>query len=294
MRGYRAKGGESDEAMELARLFEAGGGGVGLGLGKEGVPSPQPSPRGAGGGGGVPVVARADRIGGLRALFKTEAGAVVDCVVLDDGFQHRKLGRDFDIVLIDATRDPFEDRLLPAGWLREPVESLARADAVVVTHAESVEREDIDRLLGRVRDVSPDTLLAVCRHEWREMVGRDDGVLPLAWLGEREAFAVCAIGNPGPFLEQVGRWCGRLAGSLVLRDHDPYGSGVVRRVIEGARAARADAIVCTEKDWSKLRHVPREDWPCEVVRPRLELGFEEGGAEVLAEALRRLGERRSD
>jgi len=112
MRGYRKGTGESDEAAAYQREFPD-----------------------------VPVIAQANRTDGLIALFGDEhegEGPHRDCIVLDDGFQHRQIGRELDIVLVDASRSPFRDRLLPQGWLREPAESLTRAGLVVVTHAESV------------------------------------------------------------------------------------------------------------------------------------------------------------
>ncbi|MHC4129055.1 MAG: tetraacyldisaccharide 4'-kinase, partial [Planctomycetota bacterium] len=79
----------------------------------------------------IHVVADPDRVGALRAFLPAHPD--VDCVLLDDGFQHRHLHRDLDLVLIDATRDTMTDRLLPRGYLREPLSNLRRADAVVVT-----------------------------------------------------------------------------------------------------------------------------------------------------------------
>ena len=92
---------------------------------------------------GVPIVARADRLLGLIHLFAAEEGERVDTVLLDDGFQHRRIARQVDIVLLDASRNPFTDRLLPAGWLREPVGSLARATHVVITHAELADERTV-------------------------------------------------------------------------------------------------------------------------------------------------------
>ncbi len=103
----------------------------------------------------VPIMAQPDRIAGLRSLLeRTPAEKQFDRVVLDDGFQHRQIARDLDVVLIDATpgRSVFADRLLPAGWLRERVGSLARASAVVLTHAELASREHIDALRGAIRE----------------------------------------------------------------------------------------------------------------------------------------------
>lgn len=249
MRGYRAHAGRSDEAEAYRRALP-----------------------------GVPVVAQPNRVDGLIRLFAKPEGARVDCIVLDDGFQHRRLARQFDLVLVDASRDPFADRLLPAGWLREPVDSLRRATAVVLTHAELVSPSALSALEARIRDVHGAPPLAVVRHDWAD-VREGDRNQPLTWLAGKRVVAVCAIGNPGAFIEHARRAAARPpVAEIVLRDHDPYGPATVRRIIEAARAA--DAVITTEKDWSRLRDVPAARWPCPVVRPRLVFGFLRGQAEL--------------
>src|ERR1043165_360740 len=87
MRGYAGRGGMSDEAEEYRGRFP-----------------------------GIPIVARANRTLGLIELFSREhetGGQQTDCIVLDDGFQHRRIARDLDVVMVDASRDPFDDALLP-------------------------------------------------------------------------------------------------------------------------------------------------------------------------------------
>jgi tetraacyldisaccharide 4'-kinase len=260
MRGYRSRGanGESDEAEEYRRAFP-----------------------------NVPVVARANRTLGLIQLFGDEYRSQephTDCIVLDDGFQHRQIARDLDVVLIDATRDPFDDRLLPAGWLREPLASLRRAGAVVITHAESVQAADLTALDQRIAGLRGRGADAVSRHAWRGLNVADAGAEreePVQWLSGKRVFVVCAIGNPGPFLTLAHKAAGSLAGSLVLRDHDPYSAATVGRLIAAASAARAQAIVTTEKDWSKLAQVPATQWPCPIARPRLALTFDRGGDDLI-------------
>src|SRR4051812_19919591 len=162
MRGYRSQDGRSDEAEEYRARFPS-----------------------------VPVVAQADRTLGLINLFALEhegRGPHTDCIVLDDGFQHRKIARDLDIVLLDATREPFHDRLLPAGWLREPVESLRRAALVVLTHAESASAETIQWLSGSVGRVRARPAEAVTRHGWAALCIRERGAdrpEPVEWLRGR-------------------------------------------------------------------------------------------------------------
>lgn len=258
MRGYRSRGGESDEAREHRARFPD-----------------------------VPIVARPDRAQALIELFDRteEEGRRLDCIVLDDGFQHRRIARQLDIVLIDATRDPFADRLLPAGWLREPVSSLTRAHAVVVTHAEAVEAAVLKGLLDRLRGAcSPATAWAICRHVWAGFVRRGpDGTetrLGADALRQEEVTALCAIGNPEAFLRMARRHCGRCDHALVLRDHARFPARLVRRLASGG-----GIVLTTEKDWSRLAPLWPDHASATVVRPVLTLAFDSGGDELRARVL---------
>lgn len=244
----------------------------------------------------VPIVAQPDRIAGLRSLLeRTPAEKQFDRIVLDDGFQHRRIARDLDVVLIDATpgRSVFDDRLLPAGWLREPVGSLARADAVVLTHAELASQEHVDALRAVIREEAA-APVAVTRHVWTglkhrvqeerpgsENRGTREEMLPLETLVGREIVGCCAIGHPQGFVASLkkvagGADGGERVGLMVLPDHDPIGAERVRKLVAMARERKAEYIVVTDKDWSKLRHLPDSTWPCAVVRPELAMVFDEG------------------
>lgn len=234
----------------------------------------------------VPVVARPNRTAGLIDLFGTAEGAAIDSILLDDGFQHRQLARNLDLVLIDVTRSPLVDTLLPAGWLREPLTSLRRASGVVLTHAEAASPRAINDLRASVKAAGT-RILAVTAHEWTGLdVESSSGaaLMPVPWLAGKRVLAVCAIGNPGPFVRAVEKAVGRpLAGSIELRDHDPYEQRTIDRVLAEAQRGRADVIVTTAKDWTKLSMRP---WSIPVARPRLALRFLEGEAELRAEVLR--------
>ncbi len=253
MRGYSRDGKESDEAAAYRRLLPD-----------------------------VPVIAQSNRTLGLIRQFGKEHdeadGRQSDCIILDDGFQHRQIGRELDIVLIDAGRDPFQDRLLPAGWLREPLESLKRAGAVVITHAESVSGADLTALERRIAAAVGQPAQAVCRHGWSELLVNDAGresAAPVSWLSGKRIVAACAIGNPGPFVAAARKAAGgNLSAEVVLRDHDPFAPTTVERLKGVARSVNAQAIVVTEKDWSKLSGC--KDWPCPVVRAVLKLSFDRG------------------
>lgn len=178
----------------------------------------------------------------------------------------------------------FLDRLLPAGWLREPVSSPARAQAVVVTHAERVAAGVVDDMLRRVREVAPNARSASARHEWLDLRvhhGHDVQVRAVGDGGAKRVVAACAIGNPEAFMAQTREAVGTdLAASIVLRDHDPFNAASVARIAKAAE--KCDLIVVTEKDWSKLLKVPAETWPCSIAVPRLGMQFERGGGELAA------------
>ena len=237
----------------------------------------------------VPVVAQPDRAAGLRELLsKSPSQLCPECIVLDDGFQHRQIGRNWDVVLIDATpgRSVFDDRLLPAGWLREPVQALRRASAIVLSHAELASPQHLQSLTTAVRCHS-NALVAVTRHVWtglKQRVGSDDRMLPLDALIGRRITGCCAIGHPGAFFRSLAAISGTpepalRATSLALADHDPYRPATIARLVAAAKQHNSEFIVVTDKDWSKLRTLPDSTWPCPIVRPELAIVFDSGREE---------------
>lgn len=231
---------------------------------------------------GVPVVACPDRTGGLRALFDTPEGTGVDCVVLDDGFQHRRLARDLDIVLVDASRPPDRDALLPLGFLREPLGSLRRAQACVLTHAELVGPERLADLADLMRKSLPDgSPVAVAEHRWTHLRRVGCSEEPVAWLAGRRVVAVCAIGHPQAFLKGLELAGAGLAGSLCLPDHDAYGSRTVRRLDALIESCRPEAVVMTAKDLTKLDSWSR-GCPVPVMVPALGMGWRSGEEDLRA------------
>jgi tetraacyldisaccharide 4'-kinase len=239
----------------------------------------------------LPIVAQPDRARGLIILFGEQhdtGGPHSDCIILDDGFQHRKIARQMDIVLIDATRSPFDDRLLPAGWLREPVASLRRATHTIITHAESATAPQLQALQSRIKQAHGRAPAAVSRHAWEglsvyDAAGGEARAEPVAALRGKKLIAVCGIGNPAPFLAAAQRAAGgALAEQIVLPDHARYARPTLERIRLAARATGAGFIITTAKDWSKLS---TQQLPCPVVVPRLTLAFDAGEAEFTRDLL---------
>lgn len=263
MRGYRARGGLSDEADAYVRRFPA-----------------------------VSVVAQRDRLAGLIQLFAHPEGEATDVVVLDDGFQHRRIARQFDLVLIDAAATPgvFDDQPLPLGWLRESPAGLARAHGVVLTHADRVDAGRRAELRARCLAVNPRLVVAEARHAWSGVdIGDAAGsarVEPVAMLKGLRVVTVCAIGQPQRFIDAVCAAGAEVVGQATLRDHDAYAPSTLRGIARLAREARAEALVTTDKDWSKLRRAApalAPDLGLPWLRPRLDLEFLSGHDEITAQ-----------
>jgi tetraacyldisaccharide 4'-kinase len=219
----------------------------------------------------VPVVANPDRLAALRAFLSQDRA--VDCVLLDDGFQHRRIDRDLDLVLIDASRDTLHDRLLPAGHLRESPASLERADAVVVTRADAVDSALAD-MIKRHHGRPP---LAWCRHAWTSLAVHEPGrrCEPVQWLRGKRVLTLLGVGHPSSIIEQLEQAGATVAANVPARDHEQYERP--KLALAASLCEGVDAMVMTGKDWTKARAlIDWSTWPVPVVVPALAIDVFEG------------------
>jgi tetraacyldisaccharide 4'-kinase len=220
------------------------------------------------------VVVAPDRLRG--AVHARSLGA--DLVILDDGFQHRRLRRDLDLVVIDA-RDPFAGgRLIPRGRLREPPGALARADLLVV------HRGDVSAPVP-----TPPAFGAAVQVALSPRAIRDRGAAlePSALAGKRAAL-IAAIARPERFLSTVERLGAEVVATAFLPDHAPLDAGALEEFRARARRARADLLLTTSKDAARLGP---ELEPSGLAVLEVELVVLEGERELEA-ALDRIGEAR--
>lgn len=253
---------------------------------------------------GVAIAAAPDRAAAIASVLaqrEQQGKRSPSVVVLDDGFQHRRIARDFDIVLIDATRPPAREHLLPLGDLREPVSALRRAHAVVLTHCELATQaqvrsvvESVERATLSVAGDRPVPLIFRARHDWDGVMVSDaagERHEAETFLAERALGVVCAIGRGDLFVERVGQ-IGRVVCSRVFGDHHDFTPADIESIAGQILAAGAGVLVVTEKDWSKLRRVPelsaRLGVP--IARPRLALEIDEP-ARLLGAVLAAIGDR---
>ncbi|THJ21602.1 MAG: tetraacyldisaccharide 4'-kinase [Nitrospira sp. CG24E] len=186
----------------------------------------------------------------------------VDCVVLDDGFQHLGLYRDVNLLLIDATDVEGLAALVPAGRLREPLHAAVRATAIVVTRAEiPAQVAEVGRRLQASLGTMPDPIHAVFRPE--NFVSVVTGALqPLSWSKEKTALLCSGVGHAGSFrslMEGIGI---KILDEVVYADHHAYTSQDVERLSARATELHADLVVTTEKDACKLAALlqPADNW----------------------------------
>jgi tetraacyldisaccharide 4'-kinase len=196
----------------------------------------------------------------------------VDWFVLDDGFQHLRLHRDVDIVLLDATSPFGNGRLLPSGPLREPRSALARADIILITRAE---RSPALESVVRHYTNAPLFYAQAALDGLYRAPQRKVALPPQDWPRCR-FFAFAGIGNPRAFFDDLQRWAVPLAGVRAFRDHHRFTPRDVADLDRAAAAVTADAFVCTEKDVFNLRDVRFERLPVYAARIDLEPSDAEG------------------
>jgi tetraacyldisaccharide 4'-kinase len=237
----------------------------------------------------VPHLQGADRTGLARAAvarFRSEV------LVLDDGFQHRRLGRDLDLVLVDATAPCGYGRLLPRGLLREPVSGLARADAILLTRCDQIAAGVRREVRGLVTRMAPGTPLVETRHQPVCLTNSDGDDTSLTALHARPVTAFCGVANPDAFRRTLTDLGASVTAFRVYPDHHRYTGRDVEELECWSRTLPPRSlIVTTQKDLVKLRRTALGDCPLWSLRIRLRV---EAGGEVLTERLESvLGKERS-
>jgi tetraacyldisaccharide 4'-kinase len=246
-RGYGGEGGRNDEALLL----------------EENLPD-------------VPHLQGPDRAT-LAATAVEELESEV--LVLDDGFQHRRLARDLDLVLIDATYPWGHGHLFPRGLLREPVSSLRRADLLVLTRCDQVNENERGRIREAAARHAPKCPVAETTHRPRDLVGSERRTATLDRLKDRTVAAFCGIGNPPAFRRTLDDLGAKVADFRGYPDHHPYSRNDVEDLRDWASRQATDCMVLTtQKDLVKLP-IPtlggRELWAV-----RIGLHFESGREEL--------------
>jgi tetraacyldisaccharide 4'-kinase len=207
-----------------------------------------------------PVAVARRRIDAIKLL---SSNALADVVVLDDAFQHVRLRRDVDLLLINESVGLGNGWLLPAGPLREPIEAIQRADVLVSIEPLGGANRPIDysalgvldaRRVVRAR-IQPSSLVYSDHGIWREA--------PLV-AARRQVAALSSVANSAPFHAMIGALGAKLIRTLEYSDHYDYRAGDWKKIIAATR--QAEMIITTEKDLVKLERFASREVPLYALR----------------------------
>ncbi|NLF32462.1 MAG: tetraacyldisaccharide 4'-kinase [Planctomycetes bacterium] len=236
-RGYRAVDGVSDEAAVLRQAT------------------------------GVPVVVDPSRVRGAA----TAVAGGADVLVMDDGFQHLWLGRDLNLVTLDALCPFGYDAVVPRGLLREPLAALRDADAFILTRCDLVESAALRAIGERLAALGCDQPVLTSAMRPVAVESLDGRSEPLASLADRGVWAFCGLGHPEAFFRMVQPLVRRVLGREVFNDHHAYSEEDMRLLQRDAHRAGADILLTTGKDAVKLTP-PAAGVPLRWLRIDVELG----------------------
>ena len=223
----------------------------------------------------VPVAVARHRIEGVNKLKSSGC----ELVIADDAFQHRALGRDVDIVLIDSICPFGSGKLIPAGIMREKINAISRADIVVLTKSEQVSGQELENLRGLVsRYISPEKIFT-SRLE-------HDG-----WLGTKpeqgsRVFAFSAIGSPESFRRSIINSGFVITGQKHFRDHHRYTIKDLESLTQLAKKNNSDYMICTQKDLFNMPDDYKLSIPLVIPRVKAVVNESEKFYETLTHALK--------
>jgi tetraacyldisaccharide 4'-kinase len=250
-RGYGTAGGPNDEALTLG----------------ENLP-------------GVQHLQGADRVALARTAVEELASEVL---VLDDGFQHRRLARDLDLVLIDATAPWGYGHLLPRGLLREPVSSLRRADLILLTRCDQIGTQELQELRQLIGRAAPQAPVVETAHEPVDLTNGEGEKLPLAALRSSPVAGFCGLANSEAFRRTLTDLGTHLVAFRAYPDHHAYTPLDIEDLETWSSSfPEGSLIVTTQKDLVKVRRIALGECPLWSLRIRLHI---ETGGEVLTQKL---------
>lgn len=198
----------------------------------------------------VPHLLNKSRVkGGLEAIKRFQA----ECLVLDDGFQHLRLARDLNIVIIDALNPFGHEQIIPRGMLREPLEGLKRANMILLSHVDQCSRDKITVITNRLREITGGVPVVETVHKPICLESAKDAAkLDIHCLRGKRVFVFCAIGNPVSFRKSIEGLGAEIAGIRVFPDHHVYTLSELQEMNAEAQSMKPDAIVITQKDRVKI------------------------------------------
>jgi tetraacyldisaccharide 4'-kinase len=232
---------------------------------------------------GIPVVVGESRYDAGRAALE-RCGA--HALVLDDGFQHRTLAKDLEILAVQGAAPWGNGRLFPRGVLREPMSALRRVNVAVVTnppHGAAVEH-----IAERLRQHGSPAIVLTATYQAHALRCADGTAHSPETLAGRRVVAFAGLASPEGFVTTLSSLGATVAELVEFPDHHPYSEADLDRIRASARRAGADWVVTTEKDWMRLPEAPKASIDLWALSVRLDMGrYRSALVGALADTLRR-------
>ena len=220
-RGYKqVAGGANDEALELEQKLPD-----------------------------VPHLQNPDRVAAATTAVEESD---TQLIVLDDAFQHRRIHRDLDIVMIDATQPFGFGHVFPRGTLREPLSGLRRADVLVLSRADMISPDKREAVRHALHKYAPTADWLEVAHAPVRLINVEGDSAPIDSLRSRPVAAFCGIGNPAGFRHTLESSGYELSDLHEFPDHHAYGRHDIESLNAWAKRQRVDAVLCTHKDLVKI------------------------------------------
>lgn len=198
---------------------------------------------------GVEVITGSDRVARAREYLRERE---CDVFVLDDAFQHRRIKRQLDIVVIDCLNPFGNGQVIPRGILREPLDGLRRADLTVLART-GLDPERTRRTVNRIAGILPQSEPVRTVHRPRALVSlAGGGETPVREISGLRCVAFCGLGNPEGFRATLLSLGADIAEFIAFEDHHPYGPADMDRLREAARAHDVPVLITTLKDAVKI------------------------------------------
>ncbi|MFZ5801102.1 MAG: tetraacyldisaccharide 4'-kinase [Candidatus Omnitrophota bacterium] len=199
----------------------------------------------------VPVLAREDRLISARQAINDFS---CDTLILDDGFQQWRIGKDLEIVVIDAAAPFGNGRLIPRGILREPLSVLKRAEIFFLTRTDLA--SNLPQLRERLAALNPEALIVESVHQpvgFYDLKKKDYRIDELELASLKNVAILCAIGNPRAFEKTVSALGINVKLRFFFLDHHCYSTSEMDNIIETCRKEDIPVVITTQKDAVKLR-----------------------------------------
>jgi tetraacyldisaccharide 4'-kinase len=226
----------------------------------------------------VPVYTGRDRVKSAETAIKRNA----DVLILDDGFQHRRIKRDLDILLVDSLRPFGNGFLFPRGVLREPASSVARADIIVVTKADKIGPKEKKDLFDGLSIAAPGKPVAFARHKVTFLSDVTGSSYSRDYLKGKRVCVVSGIADPDYFSETVSGLGGIVDESFDFGDHHSYTQKDIDLVARVAKDEKFDIIVITTKDHVKIKDLDISEIENKLIIIHVAVEFAEGEEKIIA------------